>query len=111
MIVKETGGQDGVRDNNMLESALATPLQTFDSKDLYPNIVDKFSRLSFGLVMDHPFYDGNKRIGLYALTIGLKYNEICLQLDEDETIKEFLDLASGKISYDSFASWVRSKIV
>lgn len=53
-----------------------SPLQTFDSVDLYPTIADKLTRLSFGLVMNHPFLDGNKRIGAYVLTVGLKLNGI-----------------------------------
>lgn len=106
----KTGGQDGIRDEGMLESALATPLQTFDSVDLYPTIVDKFVRLSFGLVMNHPFLDGNKRIGAYALTIGLKLNGIPFSFDDDEAIREFFGITAGEINYESFASWVCSKI-
>lgn len=93
----------------MLESALATPLQTFDSADLYPTIVDKLVRLSFGLVMNRPFLDGNKRIGAYALTVGLKLNGIPFSFDDDEAIQEFFGLAAGGISYDSFKDWVCSK--
>lgn len=54
------GGSDGIRDEAMLDSAINTPLQTFDSQDLYPTTIDKIARLSFDLVMDHPFIDGNK---------------------------------------------------
>lgn len=109
-IVMKTGGEDEIRDEGMLESALATPLQTFDSVDLYPTIADKLTRLSFGLVRNHPFLDGNKRIGAYVLTVGLKLNGIPFSFDDEEAIREFLGLAAGKISYDSFANWVRSKI-
>ena len=56
------------------------PLQTFDSVDLYPTITDKHTRLSFRLVMNHPFIDGNKRIGAYVLTVGLKLNGITFSL-------------------------------
>lgn len=70
-IVMKTGGQDGIRDEGMLESALISPLQTFDAIDIHPTIVDKLVRLSFGLVMNHPFLDGNKQIGAYALSVGL----------------------------------------
>ena len=71
---------------------------------------DKLTRLSFGLVMNHPFLDGNKRIGAYVLTVGLKLNGIPFSFDDEEAIREFFGLATGKISYDSFANWVRSKI-
>ena len=109
-IVMKTGGEDGIRDESMLESALATPLQTFDSDDLYPTIVEKFTRLSFGLVMNHPFLDGNKRIGAYALAVGLKLNGIPFSFDDDEAIREFFSLAAGEINYNPFKDWVYSKI-
>lgn len=71
---------------------------------------DKLTSLSFGLVRNHPFLDGNKRIGAYVLTVGLKLNGIPFSFDDEEAIREFLGLATGKISYDAFANWVRSKI-
>ena len=61
-LIFDFGGSDGIRDEGMLESAINTPLQTFDSSDLYPTAIDKIARLSFGLVIDHPFIDGTKRI-------------------------------------------------
>ena len=60
-LIDDFGGSDGIRDEGMLESALNAPLQTFDSSDLYPTAVEKIARLVFGLVMDHPFIDGNKK--------------------------------------------------
>ena len=60
--------------------------------------------------MNHPFLDENKRIGAYVLTVGLKLNGIPFSFDDEDAIREFLGLATGKISYDSFANWVRSKI-
>lgn len=109
-LILKFGGRDGIRDEGMLESALNTPLQTFDSSDLYPTTVDKIARLSFGLAMDHPFYDGNKRIAAKALDVGLKANDIILLATNDEMIDEFLSLASGSVSYLDFLSWVRNHI-
>ncbi len=104
------GGSDGIRDEGMLESAINTPLQTFDSSDLYPTIVDKIARLSFGLAMDHPFYDGNKRIAAKVLDVGLKANGIILLATNDEMIDEFLSLASGSVLYNDFLLWVQDHI-
>ncbi len=104
------GGSDGIRDEGMLESAINTPLQTFDSSDLYPTIVDKIARLSFGLAMDHPFYDGNKRIAAKVLDVGLKANDIILLATNDEMIDEFLSLASGSVLYTNFLLWVQDHI-
>ena len=104
------GGSDGIRDEAMLDSAINTPLQTFDSQDLYPTIIDKIARLSFGLVMDHPFIDGNKRIAAKVLDLSLDANGISLKATSEEVIEEFLALASGKIDYPSFLSWVKSML-
>ena len=109
-LILKFGGSDGIRDEGMLESSLNTPLQTFDSSDLYPSPVDKMARLSFGLAMDHPFYDGNKRIAAKVLDVGLKYNNIALLATNDEMIDEFLSLASGKVSYQDFLLWVQTHI-
>ena len=67
----KTGGEDGIRDEGMLESALATPLLTFDFNDLYPTIIDKLARLSFGLVINHPFLDGTSELGPMPLLLAL----------------------------------------
>ncbi len=109
-LIFDFGGSDGIRDEGMLESALNTPLQTFDSSDLYPTAIDKIARLSFGLVMDHPFIDGNKRIAAAVLYLGLNANEVHFEVSDKEMIKEFLGLASGKIDYPTFLSWIKSKI-
>lgn len=109
-LIDDFGGSDGIRDEGMLESALNTPLQTFDSSDLYPTAVDKIARLSFGLVMDHPFIDGNKRIAASVLYLGLNANDVHFEVRDEEMIDEFLSLASGKIDYPAFLAWVKSKI-
>ena len=60
-LIELYGGQDGLRDESMLESALSVPFQSFQGQDFYPGITAKAARLCYGLVMDHPFLDGNKR--------------------------------------------------
>lgn len=109
-LIFKFGGINGVRDEGILESAINSPLQTFDSSDLYPSPIDKIVRLSFSLVMDHPFYDGNKRIAAKALDIGLNANGIILLATNDEMIDEFLSLSSGSVSYNDFLLWVQDHI-
>ena len=75
---------NGLRDEGMLESALAAPQQTFGSQDLYPTAIDKIARLSFGLVMNHPFLDDNKRIGTFVLTLEMAVNEISFKVLDDD---------------------------
>ena len=65
-LIKEFGGSDGVRDEGLLESALAAPFQTFGGEPVYPSLQAKAAQLGFGLVCNHPFVDGNKRIGAHA---------------------------------------------
>ncbi len=77
-LIFKFGGIDGIRDEGMLDSAINCILLTFDLLDLYPTPVDKIVRLSFALAMNHPFYDGNKRIAAKVLDIGLKANDIIL---------------------------------
>jgi death on curing protein len=87
-IINQSGGASGVRDLGALESAVAQPLMTFGGEDLYPTIVDKAAALGFSLVMNHPFVDGNKRIGHAAMETFLVLNrlEINASVDEQERV-------------------------
>ena len=73
-LLDATGGLDGLRDEAMLESALSASFQTFDGLELYPSTAEKISRIAYGLVRNHPFVDGNKRIGTYVMAILLELN-------------------------------------
>lgn len=77
-IVKRFGGADGVRDEGLLEAAIAQPWQTFDGIDFYPTIEEKAARLCFEIVTQHPFIDGNKRTG--ALLLGVFLCKMALNL-------------------------------
>ena len=107
-IIGDFGGTDGIREQGMLESAINAPLQTFDGYDLYPSDIEKIARLSWGLAMDHPFLDGNKRIAAASLDIGLSANGVELEAAEEDIINEFIELASGKIDYAEFLRWVEA---
>lgn len=73
-LIKETGGTDGIRDKNLLSSALETPFQTFAGEELFPSIQAKAARLCYGLVKNHAMLDGNKRIGVHAMLVFLALN-------------------------------------
>ena len=70
-LIEQTGGSNGVRDYNLLESAVETPFQSFGGKELYPTIQAKAVRLGYGLIKNHPMIDGNKRIGAHAMLVFL----------------------------------------
>ena len=109
-LIMKFGGREGIKEEVMLDSALSTPLQTFDSSDLYPSTIEKITRLSFEIVMNHPFIDGNKRIAAKVLDVGLFANNIILQVTNDGMIEEFLSLASGNTKYQEFLNWTKSHI-
>lgn len=110
LVLKSSGGAAGVRDHGALESALAQPLMTFGGAELYPTLADKASALGFSLVMNHPFVDGNKRIGHAAMETFLVLNglEITATVQEQEAV--ILALAAGTLKREPFTEWVRSHI-
>ena len=109
-LIRQSGGTDGVRDEGMLDSAISQPLQTFDNMELYPGIVDKAVRLGYGLITNHPFVDGNKRIGTHAMLVTLDINGIELQYQDEDLIQLILKIASGKADDRVLRTWVLAHI-
>ena len=106
LLIKNTGGASGMRDEGLLESAVNTPFATFDSAQLYPTIQQKAARLGFGLVKNHPFVDGNKRIGTLAMLTFLEINGVNLNYTDEELITLGLSLADGSISEKEVLEWI-----
>jgi death-on-curing protein len=107
-VIEQSGGADGVRDLGGIESAVAQPQMTFGGDELYPTIESKATALCFSLVMNHPFVDGNKRIGHAAMEIFLVLNGYELSADVDDAEKVILNLAAGKFSRERLLQWVTS---
>lgn len=105
-LVAETGGSAGVRDEGLLESALSAPFQGFGGVDAYPSIQQKAARLGYGLVKNHPFVDGNKRIGAHAMLVFLALNGIELEYTQRELADIILQVAAGKADYDTLFYWL-----
>lgn len=105
-LVAETGGSAGVRDEGLLESALSAPFQGFGGVDAYPSIQQKAARLGYGLVKNHPFVDGNKRIGAHAMLVFLALNGIELEYTQRELADIILQVAAGKADYDTLFHWL-----
>ena len=74
-LIQQTGRSDGVRDYNLLDSALETPFQSFGGEDLHPTLQAKAERLGYGLIKNHCMIDGNKRIGTHAMLVFLALND------------------------------------
>ncbi len=97
-LLDATGGLDGIRDEALLDSALAAPFQTFDGVELYPSAAAKIARTAYSLVCNHPFVDGNKRIGTYVMLVLLELNHIKADFSDDDVIRIGLELAQGNMT-------------
>lgn len=107
-LIAETGGSSGLRDEGMLDSALNTPFQTFAGTDVYPSLQQKAARLCFGLVKNHPFVDGNKRIGAHVMLVFLALNGIELHHTQTELSEVILQLAAGTLQSTDLLDWILS---
>jgi death on curing protein len=109
-LLEATGGAAGIRDLGALESAIAQPKTTFVGVDLYPTLVEKAAALCFSLVANHPFVDGNKRVGHAAMETFLVLNgaEVDARVGDQERV--MLDLAAGRIDRDQLADWLRQHL-
>lgn len=105
-LLAQTGGLDGLRDEGLLESALAAPFQTYDAQELFRSIQEKAARLAYGLIQNHPFIDGNKRIGTHAMLVLLALNGIELIYTQDELSDIILKIAASTASYEDLLAWI-----
>lgn len=106
LLIEATGGTDGVRDIGLLDSALESAYATFDGKELFPSKEEKAARLGVGLVSNHAFVDGNKRIGMYVLLSFLEVNGIQIEATNEEVVEAGLALACGDMKYEGLLAWI-----
>jgi death-on-curing protein len=97
-LLDQTGGLNGIRDEGLLDSALSAPFHTFDGIELYPSVAAKIARIAYGFVCNHPFVDGNKRIGTYLMLVLLELNHVEADFSDDDVVRIGLELASGEMS-------------
>jgi death-on-curing protein len=102
--LREQGGLPGIRDLNMLESALARPRNTFQYA-AKPSLYELAAAYGFGIAKNHPFMDGNKRVAFYTSVGFLRLNGLFLQATEVDAAVTFLDLAAGSVSEEGLALW------
>lgn len=105
-LIKETGGSQGIRDEGLLDSALSVPFQEFGGVSAYPTIEYKASRLGYGLVKNHAFIDGNKRIGAHAMLVFLALNHVELRYSQTELSDIFLKVAEGTEDETALYQWI-----
>lgn len=109
-VIASSGGSDGIRDMNAIESALAQPEMSFGGEELYPSLEEKAAALGYSLVKNHAFVDGNKRIGHLAMEFFLVRNGFEISSSTDEQEQVILRLAAGEMEREEFVEWVRAHI-
>ena len=110
LLTEKSGGADGVRDAGLLDSVLQSAYATFGGEELFPTEIEKAVRICYGLVSNHAFIDGNKRIGVLFLLVFLKVNGIEISATDDEIIYLGLSLAEGKLNYDGLLTWTKNHV-
>lgn len=111
MLIAQSGGSPEIRDNGLLESALNAPFQSFGDTELYPSLLEKAARLGYGLIKNHLFVDGNKRIGTHAMLVFLSINNAELSYSDDELIRLILGIASGQYDDKHLLNWLQQHLI
>ena len=106
ILINQTGGLDGIRDSHLLDQSVNSPFHTFNGQYLYPNINTMAAHLAFSLIKNHPFLDGNKRIGILAMMTFLECNGQSITCTDDELEELGWGLADGSITEQELVDWV-----
>jgi death-on-curing protein len=110
ILIDEFGGSKGVRDINLLESALNRPYATFDGIDLYPSAIEKATALFESLIINHPFMDGNKRIAYLLTEVILREDGLLLDVSQSEKYKLVISASIGEFRFDEIKAWIETKV-
>lgn len=110
LIAQETGGVVGLRDQALLDAALASAFAGVKEREFYPSKEEKSAKLGFDLISNHAFLDGNKRIGMYVMLTFLEANGIGLNATDEDVAEAGLGVASGLWRYEDLLDWVRRHV-
>lgn len=107
-VIVQHGGSTGVREMNLLESALNRPFQTFDGSELYPTAIEKAAAIVESVVKNHPFSDGNKRTGYVLCRLLLMGSGLDIKASLEDKYKFVISISTGEINYDEIKSWLEA---
>ena len=110
-VVAQTGGATSLRDLGALESAVAQPRVTVGGVDAYPSLAAKAAAVGFSLIRNHPFVDGNKRVGHATIATFLKLNGFDLRAEVADAERIILGVAAGELGRDALEDWVEHHLV
>ena len=110
ILIEKFGGSKGIRDQGLLESALARPFSTFDGKELYSNTIEKASAILESIAINHPFIDGNKRTAYTLMRLLLLENDLDIVATQEEKYQLVISVTTGKFRFEDIKEWVQSKL-
>ncbi|MBT0607466.1 type II toxin-antitoxin system death-on-curing family toxin [Aequorivita echinoideorum] len=110
IIAKSSGGSAGIRDTGSLLSALNRPFQTFGGEDLYPTALEKSAAIVESIIINHPFIDGNKRMGYAFMRLLLAEGGYTLKASEDEIYDFIISISEGKMKFEAIRDWIKNNI-
>ena len=102
------GGSQGIRDQGLMESAIARPYQTFDGEDLYPTVFEEAAALTESIIINHPFIDGNKRTGLLAMLVILEIGNSKITASNDDTYNFTIQISTGEMKFEEIVFWLKN---
>ena len=105
-LLDATGGLSGTRDLGLLESAVYSANQVFDEEEAYPTVEQRAARLAYAITQNHPFVDGNKRIGMLVMLMTLRLNHVQIQYTQAELIQLGLSVADNSFRYEDILVWI-----
>ena len=106
-IIRQSGGMVGLRDEGLLESAVYRPQATFGGRDLYSDLFSKTAAMGHSIISNHPFVDGNKRVGFEAMRLMLRLNGYDVRASQEAKFAFVIDVAKGKLSEQAMADWLK----
>ena len=110
VLVERFGGSIGIRNRDLLESALSRPYQTFDKKELYKSTIEKAAALIESIIINHPFIDGNKRFGYVAMRLTLLEEGLDIDAVEDEKYDFVVAIAKGELKFTGICNWINNNL-
>ncbi|MCA0363217.1 MAG: Fic family protein [Bacteroidetes bacterium] len=109
ILIEKFGGIKGVRDLDLLESAISRPFQTFDNIDLYNSPIEKAAAIIESILINHPFIDGNKRIGYVLMRLILLNSHLDIEANENDKYEFVISIAKGERKYLDIKNWILQK--
>ena len=106
--IQDFGGSRGIRDEGLMESAIARPYQTFDGQDLYQTVFEKAAAIAESIIINHPFVDGNKRTGYLAMLSILKDNGIQIIVPNDDIYNFVIKISTGDKRFEEIVEWLKT---